>query len=86
MLGLALLPVTTKVETRAKGPAAVEVRLLIFSPSVREHFSRRTALRILPKLGMNVPYYKNKKVTRPFVWEKSGSFNNHENVPKTALF
>ena len=53
---------------------------------VSPHFSRRTAPRILAKLGMNVPYYKNKKVTRPFVREKSGSFNNRENVPKMAVF
>ena len=29
---------------------------------------------------MNVPYYKTKKRTRPFVRQKSGSFKNHENV------
>ena len=63
---------------------SVEVRLGIFSPSVRPlvgpHFSRRTALRILAKLGMNVPYYKNKKVTRPFVRENSGSLIMRKNV------
>ena len=51
-----------------------------YSWLVREHFSRRTAVRILPKLGMNVPYYKNKKVTRPFVRENSGSLIMRKNV------
>ena len=35
---------------------------------------------------MNVTYRKGKKRTRRFSREKSGSFNNHENVPKMALF
>ena len=35
---------------------------------------------------MNVPYYKNKKRTGRFVRENSGSFNNCNAVPKTAIF
>ena len=35
---------------------------------------------------MNIPYYKNKKRARRFFREKSGSFNNHDTVPKTAIF
>ena len=40
----------------------------------------RTALTIFLIFCMNVPYYKTKKRTGPFFREKSGSFNNHENV------
>ena len=40
----------------------------------------RTALTIFLIFGMNVPYYKTKKRTRPFFREKSGSFNNHKLV------
>ena len=47
--------------------------LLVGSWLVSEHFFWRTALRISTKLGMNVPYYKTKKVTRRFVRENSGS-------------
>ena len=46
----------------------------------------KTAVTIFLIFGMNVSYYKTKKRTGPFFREKSGSFNNHENVPKTALF
>ena len=53
---------------------------------VREHFSRITAPRIFPIFCMNVQYNKGKKRTRRFVREKSGSFNNHDTVPKTAIF
>ena len=49
-------------------------------------FSWRTAPRIFLIFCMNVPYHKGKKRTRRFFQEKSGSFNNHENVPKMALF
>ena len=65
---------------------SVEGRLLIFSRSVREQDFSKTALRIFLIFCMNLLYHKGKKRTRPFVRENSGSFNNHENVPKTALF
>ena len=48
--------------------------------SIPPHFSRRTALRILAKLGMNVPHYMNKKRTGPFFRERSGSILIHEKV------
>ena len=52
----------------------VEGRYLIFSSwLVRRQNSRRTALRIFPIFGMNVPHYKTKKRTRPFFRENSGS-------------
>ena len=47
---------------------------------VREQDFSKTVLRIFLIFCMNVPYHKGKKRTRPFVREKSGSFNNHENV------
>ena len=65
---------------------SVEVRLGIVGSSVRYQFSRRTAHGISAKLGRNLQHNKVKKRTRPFVWEKSGSFNNHERVPKIAIF
>ena len=45
-----------------------------------EHFFSKTALRIFPKLGTHDQHDKTKKRTRPFVREKSGSFNNHKLV------
>ena len=47
---------------------------------VREHFFWKTALRIFPKLGTHDQHDKTKKPTRPFVGEKSGSFENHDFV------
>ena len=59
---------------------------MLVSLSVRQLKIWRTALTIFPKLGTHDQHDKTKKRTGPFVRENSGSFNNHENVPKTALF
>jgi len=53
---------------------------------VSKQYSWRTALRIFLIFCMNVPYYKGKKRTRPFVRENSGSLIIHENVSKIMVF
>ena len=48
--------------------------------SVYRQFSRKTSLRILPKLGMKLQHDEGKKRTRPFVRKNSRSLIIHENV------
>ena len=69
--GLTLSPLFTALQFST----SVEVRLgIVASRSVRYRFFRRTVHTIFPIFCMNVPYYKNKKRTRRFFREKSGSF------------
>ena len=70
---------STSVEVRVLIPSVVRLCPSTNSGSVREHFSRRTALRIFLIFCMNVPYYKQKKRTRPFFRENSCSLIIHEN-------
>ena len=88
---LKILPVkgvlfSTSVEVRVLIPSVVRLCPSTNSGSVREHFSRRTALRIFLIFCMNVPYYKQKKRTRPFFRENSCSLIIHENMLKNGLF
>ena len=82
---LKILPVkgvlfSTSVEVRVLIPSVVRLCPSTNSGSVREHFSRRTALRIFLIFCMNVPYYKGKKRTRRFFRENSCSLIIHKNV------
>ena len=77
---------STSVEVRVLIPSVVRLCPSTNSGSVREHFSRRTALRIFLIFCMNVPYYKQKKRTRPFFRENSCSLIIHENMLKNGLF
>ena len=76
----------SKVSFDCSGARSTGRYSLSVSLSVSQLKIWRTALTIFLIFCMNVPYYKTKKRTGPFVRENSGSFNNHENVPKTALF
>ena len=72
------------VDSRPQFSTSVEVRVGIVGRSVgrlvSEHVFSKTALRIFLIFCMKVQHDNGSKRTRPFVREKSGSFNNHENV------
>ena len=63
---------------------SVEVRPGIVGPLVRwsvyEQFSRKTSLRILPKLGMKLQHDEGKKRSWPFVRKNSRSLIIHGNA------
>ena len=69
------------VFTTLQFSTSVEVRVgIVVGPLVSHQLSWKTALRILAKLGMNVQYDEEKKRTRPFFRENSGSLIIHENA------
>ena len=71
---------TLQFSTSVEGRVLIGGRLV-----VRPLNSWKTALRIFLIFCMNVPYHKGKKLTRPFVREKSGSLIIHENVSKIMV-